>query len=384
MPATGSADDATLDLACQLIARPSVTPEDAGCQTLIGERLSAAGFAVEALPFGEVHNLWATHGDSSPCLVFAGHTDVVPPGPPEQWSSPPFTPTLRDGQLYGRGAADMKGSVAAMVTALERFVASHPGHAGTVALLLTSDEEGAAVDGTRRVIQTLTERGVRIDQCVVGEPSSQDRLGDTLRNGRRGSLSGRLTVHGVQGHVAYPGQADNPIHRAAPALAELVNREWDPGNEHFPPTSFQISAVSAGTGAANVIPGELTVDFNFRFGTVQTIDALKAAVADVLRRHGLDYRLDWQAAGDPYLTPEGPLVAAARAAIGRITNMIPTLSTGGGTSDGRFIAPTGAEVVELGPLNTTIHQIDEGVPADSLPLLSVIYNDILTRLINQR
>lgn len=376
-----SGADSTLDLACQLIARCSVTPDDAGCQELIATRLKAAGFAVESLPFGGVSNLWATRGTGAPLIVLAGHTDVVPPGPSEQWSFPPFVPTLREGVLYGRGAADMKGSVAAMVTALERFAGARSEHDGTVALLLTSDEEGPARDGTRRVIETLAQRRVQIDYCVVGEPTSGERLGDTLRNGRRGSLTGHLTVRGIQGHVAYPAQADNPIHRALPALTALAEREWDRGNAHFPPTTLQIAAIEAGTGADNVIPGELRVTFNFRFSTEQTATGLQDAVARLLDAHGLNYEITWRHGADPYLTSEGTLVNAACEAVHEVVGQTPSLSTGGGTSDGRFIAPTGAQVVELGPVNATIHQIDERVAAADLSALSAIYEALLNRLI---
>ncbi len=371
----------TLDLARALIARPSVTPDDAGCQALIAERLEPLGFRIHDLRFGEVTNLWARRGTAAPLFVFAGHTDVVPPGPEEAWTSPPFEPTIRDGVLYGRGAADMKGSVAAMVTALERLLRRRPDLPGSIALLLTSDEEGPAVDGTVRVVEWLTERGERIDWCLVGEPSSHARLGDRVRIGRRGSLSGNLRVLGRQGHVAYPDLAENPIHRALPALTELVSETWDEGNAHFPPTSFQISNLQAGTGATNVIPGHCDVAFNFRFGTESTPESLQDRVTTILDRHGLRYRLDWTLSGMPFLTStQGPLVRTVQAVIHELTGIETELSTGGGTSDGRFIAPTGAEVIELGPVNATIHQIDECVRIEELEQLSTLYERIVETL----
>ncbi|MBC6941532.1 MAG: succinyl-diaminopimelate desuccinylase [Xanthomonadales bacterium] len=362
-----------LDLTCELIRRASVTPDDAGCQALIAARLENAGFTIEHLRFGEVDNLWAAHGSGAPVLVFLGHTDVVPSGPAEAWSSPPFEPTIRDGVLYGRGAADMKSGVAAMVVALEDFVRTQPSHRGTVALLLTSDEEGAAVDGVRRVADLFRERGQRIDACVVGEPSSKERLGDLIRIGRRGSLTGRLLVRGVQGHVAYPDKADNPIHRLAPALAELAATRWDDGNEAFPPTSFQISNLNAGTGADNVIPGELRAVFNFRFGTASTAQSLRERAEAILRRHGVDFAIDWWLSGEPFLTQDGALRRATLAAIGEHCGIEPEQSTGGGTSDGRFIAPLGAEVVELGLCNATIHKVDEYAAVVDLQRLPVLY-----------
>ncbi|OOG27188.1 succinyl-diaminopimelate desuccinylase [Thioalkalivibrio denitrificans] len=371
----------TLDLAMELIRRRSVTPEDAGCQKLIAERLAPLGFEAHRLRFGEVDNLWLRRGSAGPVLAFAGHTDVVPPGPLTQWTSDPFTPEVRDGMLYGRGAADMKSSIAAFVTACEAFIRDHPDHAGSIALLITSDEEGPSVDGTVKVVEWLEQRGERIDWCLVGEPSSTERIGDVIKNGRRGSLTGRLRVRGRQGHVAYPHLADNPVHRALPALAELAAVEWDRGNEHFPPTSFQIANIQAGTGAENVIPGELDVMFNLRFSTEQTDEGIRARVHGILDHHGLDYTLDWRLSGHPFLTAEGELVAASRAAIREITETDSTLSTAGGTSDGRFIAPTGAQVVELGPVNASIHQIDEHVRVDDLDTLSRIYAAILTRLL---
>ena len=370
----------TLELAMELIRRRSITPEDAGCQNLLAERLERLGFRVERLRFGEVDNLWARLGDDAPLFAFAGHTDVVPPGPVERWQSPPFEPTLQDGCLYGRGAADMKGSIAAMVTACERFLAtSRP--AGSIAFLITSDEEGPAVDGTVKVVEHLEKRDEKIDWCLVGEPTCAERLGDTLKNGRRGSLGGRLRVFGKQGHIAYPHLAQNPVHAALPALAELCATEWDRGNAFFPPTSFQISNIHAGTGATNVIPGELEVSFNFRFSTEVTDAELRRRVESILEAGGFDYALEWTLSGQPFLTPAGRLVDAARAAVGEVTGLEPQLSTSGGTSDGRFIAPTGAEVVELGPLNATIHQIDERVGVQELEQLSAIYERILDRLL---
>ena len=370
----------TLELAMELIRRRSITPEDAGCQNLLAERLERLGFRVERLRFGEVDNLWARLGDDAPLFAFAGHTDVVPPGPVERWQSPPFEPTLQDGCLYGRGAADMKGSIAAMVTACERFLAtSRP--AGSIAFLITSDEEGPAVDGTVKVVEHLEKRDEKIDWCLVGEPTCAERLGDTLKNGRRGSLGGRLRVFGKQGHIAYPHLAQNPVHAALPALAELCATEWDRGNAFFPPTSFQISNIHAGTGATNVIPGELEVSFNFRFSTEVTDTELRRRVESILEAGGFDYDLEWTLSGQPFLTPAGRLVDAARAAVGEVTGLEPQLSTSGGTSDGRFIAPTGAEVVELGPLNATIHQIDERVGVQELEQLSAIYERILDRLL---
>jgi len=374
------------ELTCELIRRASVTPEDAGCQAVIGERLARAGFAVEHLRYGDVDNLWATHGDGAPVLVFLGHTDVVPSGPAANWTSPPFEPVVRDGRLYGRGAADMKSGVAAMVVALEDFARAHPGHAGTIALLVTSDEEGASIDGVRRVADEFRRRGQRIDACVVGEPSSKQRLGDLVRIGRRGSLTGRLAVRGVQGHVAYPEKADNPIHAFAPALAALARERWDEGNEAFPPTSFQLSNLNAGTGADNVIPGELRAVFNFRFGTASSASGLRERTEAILRGHGIELgdgasMLDWWLSGEPFATPAGPLRRAALAAIDELCGMEPELSTGGGTSDGRFIAPLGAEVVELGVCNASIHKIDEHVALDELERLPALYRTIAERML---
>ena len=371
----------TLALACDFIARPSVTPDDAGCQALMAERLAAIGFRIEFMPFGEVTNLWARRGETGPLFCFAGHTDVVPTGPLDQWTSDPFTPTIRDGLLYGRGAADMKGSVAAMVTAAESFVTEHPDHQGSIAFLLTSDEEGLAVDGTVRVIERLEERGEKIDYALVGEPSSSERLGDTIKNGRRGSLSGWLRVQGKQGHVAHPHRAKNPFHASAPALAALCAEVWDEGNDSFPPTSFQIANLNMGTGADNVIPGHLEAQFNLRFSTELTPETIQTRVRQILNAGNFDYDLSWRLSGKPFLTPAGELVAATREAIRTVQEIESELSTSGGTSDGRFIAPTGAQVLELGPLNGTIHQIDECVSVADLDQLSVIYRQILHRLL---
>lgn len=370
-----------LDLAKALIARRSVTPDDAGCQALIAARLSAAGFACESLRFGDVDNLWATHGSGAPVLVLLGHTDVVPAGPREAWASDPFVPDVRDGVLYGRGAADMKGSVAAFVVALERFVAAQPGHPGTVALLLTSDEEGDALDGVRRVADVFRARGQRIDWCITGEPSSKARLGDLLRVGRRGTLSATLTVRGMQGHVAYPDKARNPIHQALPALAELAARRWDAGYETFPPTSLQVSNIRAGTGANNVIPGELQVVFNLRYNPQWDAARLEAECEAVLRAHGLDYAIHWHRGGEPFLTPEGPLRAAAREVLSRVAGAAPEESTGGGTSDARFIAPLGAHCIEMGPVNASIHKVDECVSVAELEALPGVYLAMIERLL---
>lgn len=373
---------ATLELTRDLIAQPSVTPEDAGCQPLLAKRLRKIGFEIEKMPFGDVTNSWMRRGEAHPLLVFAGHTDVVPTGPRERWSSDPFTAKLADdGMLYGRGSADMKGSIAAFVTACERFVGANPDHAGSIALLITSDEEGPAVDGTRRVVETLEARGEKIDWCLVGEPSSTEEVGDVVKNGRRGSLSAKLLVRGRQGHVAYPHLARNPIHQALPALGELVETVWDEGNEFFPPTTFQISNIAGGTGAGNVIPGELSVDFNFRFSTENSAGRLRQRVAAILGAHELDYEISWTLSGEPFLTASGELVDAVAHAIREVTGRTTELSTAGGTSDGRFIAPTGAQVVELGPVNASIHQIDERVRATDLDTLSEIYEATLRRLL---
>ena len=371
----------TVALAWDLIERPSVTPEDAGCQALLGARLAAIGFELEAMPFAEVENLWARRGQAAPVLVFAGHTDVVPTGPLEHWRTPPFAPAIEDGMLLGRGAADMKGSLAAMVTACERFVARHPSHAGSIAFLLTSDEEGPSVNGTDKVVERLAERGEHLDFAIVGEPTSVERFGDMVKNGRRGSLNGRLTVRGIQGHVAYPHKAKNPIHAALPALQELTNISWDSGSEHFPPTSFQVSNINSGTGAENVIPGELHAVFNFRFSTAFTDAQLKSRVEAVLDSHGLEYNLEWRLSGNPFLTADAELVAAVRTAIRTVTGRETELSTTGGTSDARFIAPTGTQVVELGPINATIHQIDERINCADLDLLSQCYENVIEQLL---
>ncbi|KAB7627910.1 succinyl-diaminopimelate desuccinylase [Alkalilimnicola sp. S0819] len=370
----------TLKLACELIRRPSITPDDAGCQALLAERLQALGFRCEHLRFGEVDNLWARRGQDGPLLCFLGHTDVVPTGPASQWDSPPFEPALRDGRLYGRGSADMKGSVAAFVTALERFIAEHPQHRGAIGFLMTSDEEGPAVDGTVKVVETLTARGEHIDMCLVGEPSSTEQCGDVVKNGRRGSLNARLTVLGKQGHVAYPHLALNPVHALAPALAELAATEWDQGNEFFPATSFQVSNIHAGTGATNVIPGELEALLNWRYSTETTAEQLMARVEEVFKRHALDYRVDWQVSARPFLTETGPLVEAVYAAVAEVRGEPPRLLTTGGTSDGRFVAPTGAQVVELGPTNASIHAVNENVGAEELDQLSAMYEGVLKRL----
>ena len=371
-----------LDLTIDLVRRPSITPDDQGCQALLADRLARAGFAIEHLRYGEVDNLWATHGSGAPVLVFLGHTDVVPPGPLEEWTSPPFEPTIRDGKLYGRGTADMKSGVAAMTLALEAFVAAHPQHRGTVALLITSDEEGPVnVDGVRRVAEEFRRRGQRIDYCVAGEPSSAQKFGDVMRVGRRGSLSAHLTVHGVQGHVAYPHKVKNPIHLAAPALAELAATRWDDGNDEFPPTSFQISNIAAGTGANNVVPGSLHASFNFRFSTECTADGLRERTEAIFARHGLDFEIAWELSGAPFLTRDGALRRATLAAIESVCDVAVDANTGGGTSDGRFIAPLGAEVVELGPVNATIHQVDEHVSVDDLERLPLLYREIAERLL---
>ena len=371
----------TLALACELIRRRSVTPDDAGCQALMMARLTALGFSCTPLRFGEVDNFWAERGNAGPILVFAGHTDVVPTGPPEQWHTPPFEPTLVDGSLYGRGAADMKGSLAAMLIACEEFVAEHPDHPGRIGFLITADEEGDAVNGTVKVMQHLQQQNKAIDWCLVGEPSSSASLGDVIKNGRRGSLGAVLTVRGIQGHIAYPQLADNPIHRALPALEALVAEVWDEGNEFFPPTSMQISNIHAGTGATNVIPGTVQVLFNFRFSTEVTEDELRRRTEAILDAHGLDYELRWVLSGQPFLTASGALVAATVASIGAVTGLEPELSTAGGTSDGRFIAPTGAQVVELGPINATIHKLNEVVLAADLPRLAAIYRGVMERLL---
>jgi succinyl-diaminopimelate desuccinylase len=347
----------------------------------MAQRLARIGFQIEPMPFGNVTNLWARRGRSGPLLCFAGHTDVVPAGPLEEWHSDPFVPEIRDGVLYGRGAADMKSGLAAMVTATEEFVVTHPKHSGSIAFLITSDEEGPSVDGTRRVAELLRARGEHIDWCLVGEPSSELSIGDTIKVGRRGSLSGRLTVHGVQGHIAYPQLAENPVHALAPALAELVSRRWDEGTEHFQPTSFQVSNLNAGTGAPNVIPGELKARFNLRYSPVQTLDNLKKTVEDILRRHGVRYTLEWYVSGEPFYTAPGVLSRAVGEAVAEITGVQPKLSTGGGTSDGRFIAPLGAQVVELGVVNASIHKVNECVRVADIDALDRMYCNVLRRLL---
>jgi succinyl-diaminopimelate desuccinylase len=371
----------TLDLTFDLISRNSVTPVDQGCQEVMTRRLGGVGFQVENLRCGNVDNFWATRGNGGPVLCFAGHTDVVPTGPLEEWHSDPFKPAVREGMLYGRGAADMKSALAAMVTATEAFVRAHPKHKGTIAYLITSDEEGPSVDGTKKVVETLRERGQKIDWCIVGEPSSEKQLGDTIKIGRRGSLSGRLTVHGVQGHIAYPQLAENPVHTFAPALAELTTRVWDKGNEHFQPTSFQISNFNAGTGAPNVIPGELKARFNLRYSPVQTIDGLKTIVEGILKKHGVRYTLEWYVSGEPFYTPPGALSEGVTRAIQSETGLTPKFSTGGGTSDGRFIAPLGAQVVELGVINSTIHKVNESVSVDDIDRLHRIYLNALKEML---
>ena len=371
----------TLELCCELIRKPSVTPEDAGCQALMIERLQALNFNCTELPCGDVSNFWAEHGDQGPLLVFAGHTDVVPPGPASRWSNPPFEPTVIDGILFGRGSADMKGSLAAMLIACEEFLAEQPNHAGRIGFLITSDEEGPAVDGTVKVLDYLRERGESIDWCVVGEPASSATLGDAIKNGRRGSLGATLTVRGVQGHIAYPHLADNPIHRLLPALHALTSEVWDEGNAFFPATSMQVSNIKGGNGVTNIIPGEVEVVFNFRFSTEVSDEELRQRTASILEAHGLDYVIQWNLSGQPFLTPNGKLLDAAIASVLEVTGKAPELSTAGGTSDGRFIAPTGAQVVEVGPVNATIHKIDEQVLVSDLPRLAAIYKGILTRLL---
>ena len=374
---------AVLDLTRELISRPSITPDDAGCQKLIADRLQRVGFNIEHMRFGDVDNLWATHGNGGPVLVLLGHTDVVPPGPREAWANDPFAPEIRDGVLYGRGAADMKGSVAAFVIALEQFVSARPDHAGTVALLLTSDEEGDAIDGVRKVADVFRERSERIDWCITGEPSSKAVLGDLMRVGRRGSLSARLTVRGVQGHVAYPDKAKNPIHHALPALAELAARQWDQGYETFPPTSLQITDTHAGEHASNVIPGGLEVLFNLRYNPHWNAEKLEATCEEILRRHGLDYVIHWHRSGEPFYTPEGKLRAAARAVLSQFSGTAPEESTGGGTSDARFVAPLGADCIEVGPVNASIHKVDENVRVTDLEALPALYLQLIEQLLIQ-
>lgn len=373
----------TLDLAQALIQRPSVTPEDHGCQQLMAERLAACGFSIQSLPFAEVENFWAQRGQG-PLLVFAGHTDVVPTGPEQQWRYPPFAATIADGYLHGRGAADMKGSLAAMIVAVERFVHDYPDHSGSLGFLITSDEEGPAKNGTVKVVEWLQAQKITMDYCVVGEPSSTAEVGDVVKPGRRGSLGATLTVRGKQGHVAYPHLADNPIHRVAPALADLTQQQWDQGNDLFPATSLQISNIQAGTGATNVIPGECQVVFNFRFSTEVSAEQLQSRTQAILDAHQLDYQLDWQLSGQPFLTQAGALLDATQSAIQQVTGRQTTLSTAGGTSDARFIAPTGTQVVELGPINATIHQVDECVSCADLETLTNIYYHIMLNLLGTR
>ena len=374
----------TLDLAIDLLSRSSVTPKDEGCQELMISRLEPLGFKVERLRFGEVDNIWLRKGTDAPLLAFAGHTDVVPTGPEEQWDNPPFKPAILDGILHGRGAADMKGSLAAMVTACESFLSEHPNHTGSIAFLITSDEEGPAKNGTVKVVEHLEARNEKIDWCLIGEPSSTHSVGDVVKNGRRGSMHGHLTIRGIQGHVAYPHLARNPVHEVALAIADLTGETWDEGNEYFPPTSFQIWHIHAGTGASNVIPGECQVNFNFRFSSESTDQSLQQRVLDILDSHNLEYDIDWQVSGQPFLTRPGVLVNAAQQAILAETGLTTELSTSGGTSDGRFIAPTGAQVLELGPVNATIHKVNECVKADDLNILHRIYQDILTRLLTDK
>ena len=377
---TGTAQP-EIELLCDLISRPSITPDDAGCQQLLIERLSALGFECETLIFGTVTNLWARRGKASPMLCFAGHTDVVPPGDEAKWSSAPFTPTLNDGYLYGRGSAGMQSGLAAMVVAIEQFLAANPDPAGSLAMLITSDEEGRAREGTLKVVETLAARDEHIDWCVLGEPSSQETLGDVVRIGRRGSLSGILTVNGIQGHVAYPQTTDNPIRRFAPILAQLHEIEWDEGNEHFPPTSFQVVDVHSGAGATNVTPAQLTARFNLRYSTEWSYDTLQERVQRIFDEHDIDYELQWHLSGEPFLTQPGKLIDAVSQAVTELSGNAPELSTGGGTSDGRFISPAGAEVVELGPVNASIHKIDERVRVDDVIKLTAMYRRIMELLL---
>jgi len=363
------------------MARRSVTPADEGCQDVMCARLAALGFRIERLRYGSVENFWARRGGGGPAFCFAGHTDVVPTGPLEEWRSDPFAPTVRDGRLFGRGAADMKSGLAAMITATEAFVAAHPQHKGSIAYLITSDEEGPSVDGTKRVVETLKARNERIDWCIVGEPSSERSVGDTIKIGRRGSFSGRLTVHGVQGHVAYPQLAENPVHTLAPALVELTSRVWDEGTEHFQPTSFQVSNLNAGTGAPNVIPGELKARFNLRYSPAQSQEGLKEVVEGILRKHGVRFTIEWYVSGEPFYTPPGVLSEAVGTAVEAVIGSRPRLSTGGGTSDGRFIAPLGAQVVELGVVNTSIHKVNECVRIDEIDALHRMYFNVLRNLL---
>jgi succinyl-diaminopimelate desuccinylase len=371
-----------IDHACELIRRPSVTPDDAGCQDWLAGKLAALGFHIEKTVDGGICNLWARRGTTAPLVCFAGHTDVVPTGPLDRWHDDPFQPTLRDGRLYGRGAADMKGSVAAFLAAVEAFVATHPDHPGSIAWLITADEEGPAVDGTVRVVERLAARAERLDYCIVGEPTCTKVFGDTIKNGRRGSLHGRLSVQGTQGHIAYPHLCRNPIHLAAPAIAEMAATVWDQGNEYFPATTWQISNIHGGTGATNVVPGHVDLVFNFRFSTASTVDSLKEKVHAILDRHGLDYTLEWEVGAKPFLTARGRLVDALSEAIRESTGVATELSTTGGTSDGRFIADICSEVVEFGPLNASIHRIDENVGVDELEQLTAVYGRVLEKLLH--
>ena len=374
----------TFALARALIERASVTPDDKGCQQLIIDRLVPLGFKPETIASAGVTNLWIRHGNAKPLVVLAGHTDVVPPGPLDKWQSDPFVPTVRDGKLFGRGAADMKTSIAAFVIACERFVAAHPGHPGSIALLITSDEEGPATDGTLKVVEALKARGERIDYCIVGEPSSANAFGDTIKNGRRGSLHGRLTVNGVQGHVAYPQRARNPVHQFAAALAELVATEWDHGNEYYPPTTWQVSNMHAGAGALNIIPGSVKVDFNWRYSTGSTPESLQERTLAILDRHGLDYAIEWIVAGKPFLTPRGPLVSAMTAAVQRVSGVTPEINCTGGTSDGRFIIDICDEVVEFGPVNRSIHKVNEAVALDEIEPLADVYRLAVEALLSKQ
>ncbi|EGN75049.1 succinyl-diaminopimelate desuccinylase [Idiomarina sp. A28L] len=381
MPKEYDSNHPTLVLARELISRRSVTPNDAACQKLMGERLSPLGFDIESMVFSDTTNMWARRNQNGPLFCFAGHTDVVPAGDENDWDTPPFQPVDKNGTLYGRGAADMKGSLAAMIVATERFVDKHPKHAGSIAFLITSDEEGPFINGTVKVIETLEKRNEKIDWCLVGEPSSTNYCGDVVKYGRRGSLTGYLTVNGIQGHVAYPHLARNPVHQAAPALAELAAEIWDEGNAAFPPTSFQIVDIQAGTGATNVVPGKVKIAFNLRFSTESTADTLKARILHILDKHSLTYSIDWTLNGLPFLTEQGPLVNATKAAVKQVIGEEPELSTAGGTSDGRFIAPTGAQVIELGPVNATIHKVNENVSHSDLIDLTDMYEAILVNML---
>jgi succinyl-diaminopimelate desuccinylase len=372
---------ATLELLIDLICRPSVTPKDEGCQDVLAQRLAPLGFIEERLDFSDTQNIWLRRGTAKPFFVFLGHTDVVPPGPLDAWQSPPFEPTIRDGKLYGRGTADMKGGIAAFITAVERFISKHPNHNGSIAVMMTSDEEGIATNGVVKVVEVLEQRNEKIDWCLVGEPSSDKRIGDVIRVGRRGSINGKLTVKGIQGHVAYPELADNPIHTFAPALKELTEEIWDRGNSNFPPTSLQVSNIQSGTGAENIIPGHLDVQFNLRFCTELDEQTIRQRTHAILDKHGFDYDLQWRLSGNPFLTERGELIDAAHAAIKSVTGYETKDDTGGGTSDGRFIAPTGAQVIELGPLNESIHKINENIDVNDLEVLSAIYEKILVNLL---